>query len=199
SGLFATFAMDSFAFGITTTIIYGILVTQFNYSLDVISLLVGTVSIATILAQYPATKLLLRVGPVRSLAISELFGCLMMGGWALSHSVPVFFVFSVVFGISVATWVPAQQSLLMARSPAGERGSLGGKLAVYRGLVAFPAPIIGGFLYQALGYQAPMLASLVAAAVTVVMIVKLLPAAPGDVSRVDSVSASVEPDVSREE
>jgi len=177
SGLFATFAMDSFAFGITTTIIYGMLVTQFRYSLDVISLLVGTVSIATILAQYPAIKLLLRVGPVKSLAISELFGCLMMGGWALSSSVPVFLVFSVVFGISIATWVPAQQSLLMARSPAGERGSLGGKLAVYRGLVAFPAPIVGGFLYQTLGYQAPILASLAAAAVTVVMIVKLLPAA----------------------
>ena len=177
SGLFATFAMDSFAFGITTTIIYGMLVTQFRYSLDVISLLVGTVSIATILAQYPAIKLLLRVGPVKSLAISELFGCLMMGGWALSSSVPVFLVFSVVFGISIATWVPAQQSLLMARSPAGERGSLGGKLAVYRGLVAFPAPIVGGFLYQTLGYQAPIFASLAAAAVTVVMIVKLLPAA----------------------
>jgi MFS family permease len=176
SGLFAAFAMDSFAFGMTTTIIYGMLVTQFRYSVDVISLLVGTVSIATILAQFPATKLLLRVGPVKSLAISELLGCLMLGGWALSSSIPVFLAFSVVFGVSIATWVPAQQSLLMARSPAGERGSLGGKLAVYRGLVAFPAPILGGFLYQTLGYQAPILASLAAAAVTVVMIVKLLPA-----------------------
>ncbi len=74
SGLFATFAMDSFAFSITTTIIYGMLVTTFGYSLDVISLLVGIVSVATIVAQYPATRLLLRVGPVKSLAISELFG-----------------------------------------------------------------------------------------------------------------------------
>ncbi len=74
--------------------------------------------------------------------------------------------------------MPAQQSLLMSRSPAEERGSLGGKLAVYRGLVAFPAPIIGGFLYQALGFQAPILASLVATIITVVMIVKLLPEAP---------------------
>ena len=178
SGFFAAFAMDSFAFGITTTIIYGMLVTTFRYSLDVISLLVGAVSVATILAQYPATRLLLRVGPVRSLAISELLGCLMMGGWAISNSIPLFLVFSVVFGVSIATWVPAQQSLLMARSPPGERGSLGGKLAVYRGLVAFPAPILGGFLYETLGFQAPILASLAAAMVTVVMIVKLLPAAP---------------------
>jgi len=120
-GLFATFAMDSFAFSVTTTIIYGMLVSRFGYSLDVISLLVGSVSVATLLAQYPATRLLLRVGPIKSLAISELCGCLMMGGWALSNSVLSFLVFSIVFGISIATWVPAQQSLLMARSPAGER------------------------------------------------------------------------------
>ncbi|MDA4123289.1 MAG: MFS transporter [Thaumarchaeota archaeon] len=182
SGFFATFAMDSFAFGITTTIIYGMLVTQFRYSLDVISVLVGTVSIATILAQYPATRLLLRVGPIKSLAISELFGCIMMAGWALSNSVLLFVLFSVFFGISIATWVPAQQSLVMTRSPAGERGSLGGKLAVYRGLVAFPAPIIGGFLYQTLGFRAPILASLAATVITIVMIIKLLPATPDDVS-----------------
>jgi len=180
SGFFATFAMDSFAFGISTTIIYGMLVTQYRYSLDDISILVGTVSIATIAAQYPATRLLLRVGPVKSLIFSELFGCFVMGGWVLSNSLPLFILFSAFLGISVATWVPAQQSLLMARSPAGERGSLGGKLAVYRGLVAFPAPILGGFLYQTLGFRAPLVASLAAAVVTVVMIAKLLPEAPVD-------------------
>jgi MFS transporter, DHA1 family, multidrug resistance protein len=193
SGLFATFAMDSFAFSITTTIIYGMLVTTFGYSLDVISLLVGIVSVATIVAQYPATRLLLRVGPVKSLAISELFGCLMMAGWAVSNSVALFLIFSVVFGISVATWVPAQQSLLMARSPARERGSIGGKLAVYRGLVAFPGPILGGFLYETLGYRAPIVASLVAAMVTTIMIVKLLPQVPKDATKSDLTLVSVSP------
>jgi len=177
-GFFATFAMDSFAFSITTTIIYGMLVAQFGYSLDVISLLVGAVSVATLVAQYPATRLLLRIGPIKSLAISELCGCVMMAGWAFSNSVLLFLIFSIVFGISVATWVPAQQSFLMARSPPRERGSIGGQLAVYRGLVAFPAPILGGFLYQALGYRAPLIASFIAAAVCVVMIVKILPKAP---------------------
>lgn len=190
SGLFATFAMDSFAFGITTTIIYGVLVTQFGYSIDVISLLVGAVSVSTLLVQYPATRLLLRVGPVKSLAISEFLGCVMMAGWTFSNSVPLFLAFSIVFGASVATWVPAQQSLLMARSPARERGSLGGKLAVYRGLVAFPAPILGGFLYQALGYRAPLIASLVAAVACTIMIVKLLPNKSRDVPQTDSAPAN---------
>ncbi len=112
-----------------------------------------------------------------------------MAGWAGSNSVALFLIFSIVFGISVATWVPAQQSLLMARSPARERGSIGGKLAVYRGLVAFPGPILGGILYQTLGYRAPIIASLVAAVVTTIMIVKLLPQAPKDM-KPDSTVAS---------
>ncbi|MBI3022347.1 MAG: MFS transporter [Thaumarchaeota archaeon] len=79
-GFFATFAMDSFTFGISATIIYGMLVERFRYSNTEIGLIVGTLAIATILAQYPATRLLVRVGPKKSLALSEFFGCVLMLG-----------------------------------------------------------------------------------------------------------------------
>ncbi len=174
-GYFATFAMDSFSFGISSTIILGMLFDRFGYSNTDLGLIVGTLSVAIIVAQYPATRLLLLVGPKRSLAISELLGVALMLGWALAGSLPVFILLSVVFGASIATWVPAQQSMLMTHSPPGERGSTGGKLAAFRGLVAFPAPIIGGFLYQSFGFRAPLLASLAGTIVTTWMIVKFLP------------------------
>ncbi len=98
-----------------------------------------------------------------------------MLGWYFSNTVPLFVVFSVVFGISVATWVPAQQTILMKHSPPDERGSLGGKLAAFRGLMAFPRPIIGGALYQAFGYHSVMLAALAGTIVTTLMIVRFLP------------------------
>jgi DHA1 family multidrug resistance protein-like MFS transporter len=177
-GFFATFAMDSFAFGISVTIIYGMLVERFRYSNTDIGLIVGTLAIATILAQYPATKLLLRVGPKKSLVLSELFGGVLMLGWWLSNSIALFVLLSVVFGISIATWVPAQQSMLMAHSPSRERASLGGKLAAFRGLFSFPAPIVGGLLYQTFGYYAPLLASTAGIILTLVMIVRLLPDGP---------------------
>ena len=65
--------------------------------------------------------------------------------------------------------------MLMTHSPTGERGSIGGKVAAFRGLVAFPAPIIGGFLYQNFGYEAPILASFVGTVVCVLMILRFLP------------------------
>ncbi len=177
-GFFATFAMDSFTFGISVTIIFGMLVDRFRYSNTEIGLIVGTLAIATILAQYPATRLLIRVGPKKSLALSEFFGCVLMLGWWLSNSIPLFVLLSVVFGISIATWVPAQQSMLMAHSPSGERGSLAGKLAAFRGLVSFPAPIVGALLYQTFGYSAPLLASAAGILLTLAMIIRLLPDGP---------------------
>jgi MFS family permease len=174
-GFFAAFAMDSFAFGITASIIYGMIFDRFRYSNTEIGLIVGTVSLATILAQYPATRLLLRVGPMISLAISEFLGAILMLGWYFADSLLFFVVLSVVFGVSVATWVPAQSSITITVSPPGQRGSLGGKLAAFRGLVAFPGPIIGGVLYGTFGYPAPPLASFCIVIVTLVMIVKFIP------------------------
>lgn len=63
----------------------------------------------------------------------------------------------------------------MTFSPPGERDSLSGKLAAFPGLVAFPAPIVGGVLYEVYGYQAPSLVSFALVVLTLVMIIKFLP------------------------
>lgn len=65
--------------------------------------------------------------------------------------------------------------MLMTHSPSGERGSIGGKVAAVRGLVAFPAPIIGGFLYQNFGYEAPIVASFAGTIVAILMILRFVP------------------------
>ena len=174
-GFFAAFAMDSFSFSIASSVVYAIIVEHFGFTNTDIGLIVGITYLSTILAQYPATRLLLRFGTKKSLALSEFFGVVLMLGWYFSSTVPFFVVFSIVFGISVATWVPAQQTILMKHSPPDERGSIGGKLAAFRGLVAFPGPIIGGALYETFGYHSVMLAAFAGTAVTTLMIVRLLP------------------------
>jgi DHA1 family multidrug resistance protein-like MFS transporter len=174
-GLFASFAMDSFSFSISSSIVYAIIVEHFGFTNADVGLIVGVWYLSMILAQYPATRLLLRFGMKKTLALSEFFGVVLMLGWYFSSTVSLFVVFSVVFGISVATWVPAQQTILMKHSPPDERGSLGGKLAAFRGIMAFPGPIIGGALYQAYGYHSVMLAALVGTILTTIMIVRFLP------------------------
>ena len=172
---FGALAMDAFAFGITVTIIYAMIVAKFGYSDAQIGVIVGVLSLATILSQYPATWLLIRLGPRKTIALSEALGTVLMVGWVVSGAFAEFLALSVIFGISVSTWVPAVQSILMANSPQDERGGIGGKVAAIRGLVAFPAPILGGLLYEYWGYDAPLVVSAVATATTVVLLLKYLP------------------------
>jgi DHA1 family multidrug resistance protein-like MFS transporter len=180
-GYFGALAMDAFTFGITTSIIYALIQAKFGYTDAQIGVIVSVLSLATILSQYPATRLLLVLGGRKTIALSEALGTVLMVGWAVAGSFPAFLLLSAVFGVSVSTWVPGVQSLVMANSPEHERGGIGGKVAAVRGLVAFPAPIIGGFLYQSFGYEAPILASALGTAMTVGLLLKFVPERSGEV------------------
>ena len=177
-GYFGALAMDAFAFGISSNIIYAMAEDQFHFTASDVGLLIAVWYLAMLASQYPATRVLIRLGPKRTLMLSEALGTLLMAGWALSNSLPEFIAFSVVFGVSVTTWVPGVSSLLMTHSPPKTRGGVGGKVAAFRGLVAFPAPIIGGFLFQYLGYDAPILASLVGTVVCATLMFRYLPERP---------------------
>jgi len=177
-GYFVALAMDAFAFGISTSIIYALIQAKFGYTDAQIGIIVSVWSVAIIASQYPATKLLMVLGGRRTIAFSELLGVFLMVGWAVAGSFTEFLFLSVIFGVAVSTWVPGVQSLVMANSPEHERGGIGGKVAAVRGLVAFPAPILGGYLYQYLGYEAPIIASGVGTAVTVVLLLRYLPREP---------------------
>ena len=177
-GYFGALAMDAFAFGISSNIIYAMAEDQFHFTASDVGLLVAVWYLAMLASQYPATRILIRLGPKKTLMLSELLGTLLMAGWAVSNSLPEFIASSVVFGVSVTTWVPGVSSLLMTHSPPKTRGGVGGKVAAFRGLVAFPAPIVGGFLYQYLGYEAPIAASLVGTVVCVALMFRYLPERP---------------------
>jgi MFS family permease len=173
--LFIPFAMDAFFYGVGGSIIYGIWAKQFGFTTGDIGLIFGTLSVSIVLGQYPATRLLLKVGTRRVLAFSEALTVFIMLGWLLTDSLPVFIFLAVVFGISVALWVPAISALFMRAAPVEERGGISGKLAAFRGLIAVPAPFIGGLLYGAYGYYVPISIGMVGEALTTLAILRLLP------------------------
>ena len=175
SGIFATFGVDAFAFSVTGSIIYAIMSNRYGLTAAEIGLVVGAQNLTIILSQYPATRLLSLIGAKKTLAISEALGAFLMVGWAFADTLILFVLLGILFGVSVATWVPGYQSMLMAMAPETERGSVGGKFAAVRGLVAFPAPFFGGLLYQYVGFWTPMLASFVGAILATVLILKLVP------------------------
>jgi MFS family permease len=150
-------------------------VKEFSYSNRDIGLIVGTLSIALVLAQYPSTRLLLRFGPKASIAVAEFMSIITLVLWEFSRSLPYFVLASVFLAVSSTSRLPALQSMLMNLAPPEERGSLGGRLAAFRGIVAFPASIIGGILFDTFGYYLPIAVSLAGMILAMIMIIKFLP------------------------
>ncbi|MDG6990034.1 MAG: MFS transporter, partial [Nitrososphaerota archaeon] len=177
-GFYGSLAADAFAFGITTNIIYAMAQSQFRFSDAEIGLLVSVFYLAMLASQFPATRLLIALGPKKTLILSEAIGTVLMAGWAISSTLPEFLLLSALFGTSVTTWVPGVSSLLMTHAPPKTRGGVGGRVAAFRGLVAAPAPIIGGYLYQYFGYEVPILASLLGTVVAVALMLRYLPERP---------------------
>lgn len=173
--IFTPFAMDAFSYGLAGSIIYGVWVKRFGFTNSDVGLIVGTLALSTVVSQYPAARFLRRVGPRKSLVFSEFLTVVVMLGWLVSASLPVFILLAMVFGASVATWVPALNSMIMSSAPPEERGSVGGKLAAFRGLIAAPAPIIGGYLFSAYGYYLPVALGFFGEVLTTIALLKLLP------------------------
>jgi MFS family permease len=176
--IFVPFAMDAFSWGIGGAIIYGMWTSYFKFTNEDIGLIYGTLCVSIVATQYFATRLLVAVGPRKTLAFSEFLTVVVLLGWILSPYLLSLVALAVVFGVSVATWVPALSSMLMGAAPVEERGSIGGKLAAFRGLAGAPAPIIGGLIYGAFGYYVPVFLSLAGESITVLAILRLLPKSP---------------------
>ncbi|MEA3311672.1 MAG: hypothetical protein U9Q76_05590, partial [candidate division WOR-3 bacterium] len=55
-------------------------------------------------------------------------------------------------------------------SPRRSGGRRWGRLSAFRGLIGFPAPYIGGLLYDRFGFKAPIMANLVGVAIALVTV-----------------------------
>ena len=173
--IFAPFAMDAFSFGLGGSIIYGLWSSAFAFTATDIGIIAATLAASIVISQYASTRILLWAGARRTLAFSEFLTVVVLAGWLVSPTVPAALLMAVVFGFSVSTWTPSLSSLIMAVAPAGERGSVSGRLAVFRGLIGSPAPFIGGYIFTSMGYYPPVMLSLVGEAITTVALLKLLP------------------------
>ena len=84
-----------------------------------------------------------------------------VGGAAVSNNFWIFLLLQIAMGIAPALWVPAHKTLLANSVTKKERVEVMGRVTLYQGIFGFPAPFIGGILYEHFGYSVPLFGSFI--------------------------------------
>lgn len=170
--------VDIFVWGLGAAILYGMLRKTFNISASQIGILSCLFSSSWAITQIPIGKLIEKFGCKIFLILSELIGVITMLGFFISTKYEHFLIFAFSWGIVASTWVPAMKTLVANSVDKTKRAEAIGKLSFFRGLFGFPAPFIGGILFDNFGFKIPILANLIGAFIAAILIYFLIHESP---------------------
>jgi len=166
--------VDIFVWGLGGAILHGMLRKTFNVSILQIGILECLFSLSWAITQIPIGKLIDKFGCKIFLIMSELVGVVVMLGFLLSTKYEQFLIFSFFWGMVASTWVPAMKTIIANSVEKTKRAESIGKLSFFRGVFGFPAPLIGGILYDNFGFRIPILANLIGALIAAILIYLLI-------------------------
>ncbi len=158
---FLCIAGDSFVWGVGLGVLFGVLSRDYGFSDAQLGMLNSASSLTMALSQLPLGWVIDRYGAKPLIVLSEALGIPLMLMWLTHKEVSWFVASFALFGLVGATWMPAVMTYLMANTSPGSRSEAIGQLSAFRGLIAFPAPALGGLLYEWGGLRAPVLFNLI--------------------------------------
>lgn len=161
AGFFAACAGDSFAWGIGWGLLYGMISDRFHFSAEQLGLMSSVMSLTWAVSQMPIGRYIDKRNLKGTMIFSEAIGIPLMLIWITQTSIEVFILSQILFAWTAATWVPVVNTYLARRVGADDLAEAFGRLNMFRGLVAFPAPAIGGILYAWGGMSLPLIANLI--------------------------------------
>ncbi|MFH1584450.1 MAG: MFS transporter [Actinomycetota bacterium] len=170
--------VDIFVWGLGSSILFGMLRKTFNFSVSQIGILTCMISISWAITQIPVGRLIEKFGCKIFLILSELIGVITMFGFLISTKYEHFLIFAFMWGMVASTWVPAMKTIIANSVEKTKRAESMGKLSFFRGLFGFPAPFIGGILFDNFGFKIPILANLIGAFIAAILIFLLIHESP---------------------
>jgi MFS family permease len=173
-GFYIAMAVDLIAFGTGYFILYGMLAKGYGYTPAMLGTLSAVTTGSMALFQVPVGRYADRVGYAKYLAISQAIACVVILLVIYSKQYEVVLFAQALLGFSASFWHPAEQAWIAKNVDPGERARAIGSYSTFRGLLSFPAPFIGGLLFDAYGFNLPMFINLVIALIDIVLILALV-------------------------
>jgi len=160
---YAVMALDLFAFSTGLRLLNGMLVKNYGYTPGMIGFYATAMTLTWAIAQIPMGRLADRFGYSRFMAISQFIACIMLGICIYSKTFEYIFIANLILGLANALWMPAEQAWIAANIDPDERAKAIASYSTFRGLLAIPAPIFGGWLFDSYGFDIPIAVNLILA------------------------------------
>ena len=148
--------IDALSVGLGPGILYGLLRSNFGFSISQLGMLSTVNAISMVITQLIISRRITNYRIKKLLLLANVGYLIYVGGAAVSNNFWVFLLLEIVMGIAPALWVPAHKTLLANSVTKKERAEAMGRVTLYRGIFGFPAPFIGGILYEQFGYSVPL-------------------------------------------
>jgi DHA1 family multidrug resistance protein-like MFS transporter len=172
---YVTVSVDLFAFGMGAALLFGLLSETYGFTPLQLGLMSSVHSATWAILQLFVGRQVDKRGSVPFLILSEAIASVVIVGWLVFESYSAFLILHGLLGFAVATWVPAFMTWITRSVPENQRAEEIGRLGAFRGLLSFPAPYIGGLLYNLAGFRGPMLANLIGALVVTFLFWRFVP------------------------
>ena len=173
--LYVVSILGTVSYGMSNSILYGLLVDSLGFNTVQLGLMSTVFGLSWGLSQIPVGSLMDRHGRKIFMVLSQASSIAVMLGYILFRDFGVFLVLQAISGLGHAMWVPAYIAVATSHVPAERRSLAMGKLSTLPLLLGIPAPLIGGLVYEALGFGAPLmirLFALLASALVIFIFVK---------------------------
>lgn len=169
-GFYVAAGLDAFAFGMGMRLLSGMLYAGYGYTPWMIGVYTTAMMLTMALGQVPLGRLADRFGYGRFMVISQLTACVMLGMMVISKDFAVVVAANLILGVANAFWIPSEQAWIATNVDTKQMAQAIGSFSTFRGLMGLPAPIIGGILFDTLGFDVPILLNLVLAFVDGIVI-----------------------------
>jgi DHA1 family multidrug resistance protein-like MFS transporter len=170
---YAMSILDRFGWGLSGGIFVAMIYESFDFTLLQIGILTTATSVTSALTLMPIGRLVDRHGSRGALLASVALSATMFLGYMSTGSYVVFIALQVIKGLAIAFWDPAHNAYLSNVVEESERGRFFGSLNGLKGILCFPASLIGAYLYESFGFSGVFTASLVISLLTFVFALKI--------------------------
>jgi MFS family permease len=159
--LYATIISNRFAYALFDGVLYAMVIRAHGFSALTIAFAANVFTMTTALSLFGTGRFVDRVGSRIPLIASNLSWMVALAAYFYSSNLNALFLAQVIRGVSVALWDPALNTYVASETTESDRGRVTGKVGALKGILTFPAPVIGATLFELYGLTGPIFLSLI--------------------------------------